>query len=739
MATQFYARYIPPPVEQSNIEVPPPKRRKKSHIEPTGVVSTTYNGSESSKKGKKRNQKGASTETHKTLPLEHEIPNNHVHGQTSSKYHSSTKHKKVCEKYEQSAKKESFVVQSATSGDRGSSAAETELVPPTKKHGLEPLPQPQHAAEAPRPSILSALPLWLAEPVVVSQADRVLFDNYDFQESIKGSLREEGLSKTLPVQSAILPMLLPGKEQYDGDLCIDSSTGSGKTLAYVLPMLQDLQNKPAVALRGLIVLPTRELVAQTKEILETHSSGTRLRIGTAVGNRSLKDEQASLMETYYKYDPQGYSVEKAREYDTDEIYMDENASLDETWKNALELRYEHTLDCKSQIDILVCTPGRLVEHLQHTNGFTLKDVQWLIVDEVDRLLNESYQQWVDNVIPALEKQPQLDNREEQLNRTFHYHRTRRIRKILLSATMTKDISKLMELKLRKPQLVVMRLQDVQENGDLAESSVPQQLPELLEETALAIDSFSEKPLCLLELLESAEDILTESTLIASTVISGRESEEPEAISLSESEDLETSSSIETNDYHRPSKVASSLGKNNRSTEALSRNPSRSHGVLIFTNNKEGAIRLARLLTLLRPAWGQRIRTLTGSSGRESRKALKSFSTGEVSMLIATDRAARGLNIKGLAHVINYDLPTSLASYTHRVGRTARAGAKGKATTLIAHHQAKWFWQEIGRAEGIRGPGKKVSRAAWTSKKVTQQEKIAYELALQTLGEEAHGT
>ena len=738
MTTQFYARYIPPPVEQSSIEIPPPKRHKKTHIEQTGAVSIKSDGNITKKKKKRHKDRRTSPEPQKTQPLEHGTTNDHPHEKTSSRHHRSKKHEKIREKYEQSTKTEPAELLSTTVGDRDSSPSKTDLVLPTYKHGLEPLPQPQEAPQAPKPLMSSALPRWLAEPLVISQIDRFLFDHYDLQESIKRSLKEEGLIKSLPVQSAILPMLLSGTELYDGDLCIDSSTGSGKTLAYVLPMLQDLQRKPAIALRGLVILPTRELVAQTRELLETHSSGTRLRIGTAVGNKSLKEEQDSLIESYQKYDPEAYLAKRAQRYDLDEMSMTEDVFLEETGNESLELRYGHTLDRRSQIDILVCTPGRLVEHLQHTKGFTLKDVQWLVIDEVDRLLHESYQQWVDNVIPALEEQPHLDDRELQLSRTFHYQRTRRIRKILLSATMTRDISKLTGLKLRKPRLVVMRIGDVQQNGDQTESLAPQQLPELLDETALAVDSFSDKPLCLLELLEDTKYILTEPVLIESTVLSYREPDNSEAASSSESEDLDRYSPIEIDDNHRLPKTVSPLDKIDRSIEAALRSSFRSHRILIFTNNKEGALRLARLLTLLRPAWAQRIMTLTGSSGRESRKALKSFPAGKMSILIATDRAARGLNIKCLSHVINYDMPTSLASYTHRVGRTARAGSKGRATTLIAHHQAKWFWQDIGRAEGIRGLGKRVSRATWTSKIVTQERRTAYESALQMLGEEVHG-
>ena len=108
------------------------------------------------------------------------------------------------------------------------------------------------------------------------------------------------------------------------------------------------------------------------------------------------------------------------------------------------------------------------------------------------------------------------------------------------------------------------------------------------------------------------------------------------------------------------------------------------------------------------------------------------------MLVASDRASRGLDIQNLAHVINYDLPVSLTSYVHRVGRTARAGKEGTATTFVAHREARWFWNEIARSEQVkRGPGKKVSRMK-LNLEPGDKERKRYEEALRQLGREARG-
>jgi ATP-dependent RNA helicase DDX51/DBP6 len=114
-------------------------------------------------------------------------------------------------------------------------------------------------------------------------------------------------------------------------------------------------------------------------------------------------------------------------------------------------------------------------------------------------------------------------------------------------------------------------------------------------------------------------------------------------------------------------------------------------VLVFTRSSEAASRLSRLLSLLCPSIASKVGTIIKSSkSSASRKTLSSYRQGKVTIIIATDRASRGLDLPSLTHVINYDVPTSLTVYVHRVGRTARAGSKGSAWTLVTHGEGKWF-------------------------------------------------
>src|SRR5204862_7291910 len=93
----------------------------------------------------------------------------------------------------------------------------------------------------------------------------------------------------------------------------------------------------------------------------------------------------------------------------------------------------------------------------------------------------------------------------------------------------------------------------------------------------------------------------------------------------------------------------------------------------------------------------RLGTLTKSNkSSTSRKTLSAYRRGKLSIIIATDRASRGLDLPALSHVVNYDVPTSLTTYVHRVGRTARAGRTGSAVTLVAHREGRWFANGIAR-------------------------------------------
>ncbi|KAF6217854.1 hypothetical protein HO133_006266 [Letharia lupina] len=724
MASPFYNRYIPPPPKAPHHSEPsrPAKKRKKSKSAPT-IILQQAKPQEESQESVASNDHGDEEAHLGSADTEG------VHHQISIR----DRHKTVLDKYGKAAKKSAELTDEKTvaaeddEGERQKDAMDVEL------HGLEPLPQPAPVKEDHPVSAFSALPEWLQTPVLASSANTVPFKTLALHGDMLASLERRDHLATFAIQSAVLPMLLPGPQQHTGDVCVSAATGSGKTLAYVLPIVQDLRDKPVTRLRGLIVVPTRELVNQVRESLDLCSAGSGLKIATAVGSKSLKEEQTVLVEKGQRYDPEAYKAEQEKEVDEAEELMDWDLDKRFGSKDDLESFYNHVVEYNSKVDILICTPGRLVEHIQSTTGFTLEHVRWLVIDEADRLLDESFQQWVDVVLPGLEYLPPPDALNQSRSDISHIFRRREVRKIILSATMTRDISKLTTLKLRRPKLVVLEGQTQRmaiDDGDAAIGGEGGRVdvPASLQEYGVPISehNIQDKPLYLIELLESGSDRLIGKNRRYSSVPS-KSAEVNEGKTSTDSEDLSQGSD-------------SSSKSNDLSSQLLGADKPLNHGTLVFTESNEQAIRLARLLALLRPSW--QIGTLTKSTaGASGRKTLAAFRKRKLSILIASDRASRGLDIPDLAQVINYDMPKSATSYVHRVGRTARAGKAGQATTLVLHNQGKWFWKDksgIAKSEIlVRGPDKRVIRRNLAID-VNEEAREEYENALRMLGEEAKG-
>lgn len=714
MASQFYKRYIPPPVKvvEEIGERRPSKKRKR-----TTTASSTPG--KLPQNGQRHGQSTLSQAVEEREADEDSLPVRCKHPAIFARYDSAAKHS------EENAR---------VSSPQDEPMAGQEDVQKLESHGLEPLPQPAQAAQPPKVSAFSALPHWLQSPISVSSTATVPFSTLPINESTISVLREKGYATAFAIQSSLLPMLLPGPQHYAGDLCVSAATGSGKTLAYVLPMVESFRDKPVRRMRGLIVVPTRELVNQVKETVELCSAGSGVAVGTAVGSRSLKEETAMLVHKGQKYNTEGYRAEQDKEIDEDEELMDWDFDKRFGPKDDFELYYNHVVEYTSNVDILVCTPGRLVEHVQSTTGFTLQHIQWLVVDEADRLLDESFQQWVDIVSLGLEYLPPLDPIAERLANTFHLLRRREVRKVILSATMTRDISKLTSLKLRRPRLVVLEGQQPQKNpgnggdGSITEARDGVQLPATLHEVGVKVPDINDKPLYLIRLLLDMEGDLS----AGKPDTNGNKGNEGSDGEDSLPEDSDTSMDSE---HGSPAPTGSTTHKN-ATPEGPTTRPS-THGTLIFTKTNEHATRLARLISLIRPEW--KPKTLTKSSASSAgRKTLTLIRKQKISILIASDRASRGLDIPDLAHVINYDMPSSIESYIHRVGRTARAGKEGKATTLIADNEARWFWNEIARSKKVgRGPGRKVNRDN-TKYEFGDKERERYAEALMLLGQEARG-
>ncbi|KAH8433482.1 putative ATP-dependent RNA helicase DBP6 [Aspergillus melleus] len=600
---------------------------------------------------------------------------------------------------------------------------------PVIAQGLEPLPQPEVAPEETEKPTYSSLPPWLANPLRASADERTKFSDLGIESNLLRILEDNGYKDAFAVQSTVIPLLLPGPKKHSGDLCISAATGSGKTLSYVLPLVTDLKPMPAPRLRGVIVVPTRELVKQAREACELCAAGSGLRVASAVGNVAIKDEQRSLMRIDQAYGPETFKQRQSFKL------------VDEDWTNFSLQDFITEADDESEslpgyvhktepnVDILICTPGRLVDHLRYTKGFTLKHLEWLVIDEADRLLNESFQEWVDVVMNSLDARKAADS--FGFSGTFLSElglpiQSKEPRKIVLSATMTRDISKLNTLRLSNPQLVIVGSEQgpTGENGDEQDRSDEQfTLPPTLKEFSIPVGDGAKKPLHLLSLLRSHVKVEAsnkpKSALSDDTSDSGTSSSEDSdsddtssdgsssddsdsddtSSDESSSDDSDSDSEDDTSSSGSDSDSDASDSSSESEDEAVEkkkRGPARTT-VLVFTKSSESASRLSRLLALLDPSLATTIGTIIKSNkSSASRKTLTAYRQGKISIIIATDRASRGLDLPSLSHVVNYDVPSSVTTYVHRVGRTARAGKEGSAWTLVAHREGRWFEKEIAK-------------------------------------------
>ncbi|KAL4934091.1 putative ATP-dependent RNA helicase DBP6 [Aspergillus undulatus] len=609
---------------------------------------------------------------------------------------------------------------------------------PVVAQGLAPIPQPAPVLEEAEKPTYSSLPAWLANPLRTSAETRTKFSDLGIEPKLLRVLSQNGYKEAFAVQSAVIPLLLKGPNGHSGDLCVSAATGSGKTLSYVLPLVTELEQIPAPRLRGLIVVPTRELVKQAREACEFCTAGTGLHVGSAVGNVAIKDEQRTLMRADQVYSPTDVELRQKAQLTADEWtefslqdYIANTTDLGETLPG-----YVHKVE--PNVDILICTPGRLVDHLRYTRGFTLKHLQWLVIDEADRLLNESFQEWVNVVMNSLDARKAcgaFGSTGQFLADLGLPLQVKEPRKVILSATMTRDISKLNSLRLANPQLVIVgadRGATGDESGVIASADERFTLPTTLKEYSVAVGDGAQKPLYLLRLLldeiklvvsssakalrpaasesdeTSSEGTSSDETSSDDSSSKESSSEDSESGSDSGSDTSEDSSSSEESDSSSDSSDSSSESDSEAEepTKTSSNGPPLRNTVLVFTKSSESASRLSRLLALLEPSLSGLIGTIIKSNkSSASRKTLSAYRQGKLSIIIATDRASRGLDLQSLSHVINYDVPASITTYVHRVGRTARAGKEGSAWTLVAHREGRWFTNEISK-----GADDKITRA-----------------------------
>jgi len=339
--------------------------------------------------------------------------------------------------------------------------------------------------------------------------------------NIVKALGEAGYTEPTPIQAAAIPEIIAGH-----DLIGIAQTGTGKTAAFVLPVLTKLAgvtgggNKPAT--RVLVLAPTRELAAQIEENVRAYAKHLPIRIATVFGGVGERPQIEAL---------------------------------------------------RAKVEFIIATPGRLLDLMNSKHGdFT--NLQYLVLDEADRMLDMGFLPDMRRIVRALPKKRQT---------------------LLFSATLSKEIEALTHEFLTHPKTV-----QIGRRSNPAET-VTQMVYEV--EKSL-------KPKLLLHLLRDPEMNM----------------------------------------------------------------------VLVFSRTKHGADRIARMLE----REGVKSATLHSNRSQNQRlRALREFKAGTVRVLVATDIAARGIDVDGISHVINYDLPMQAEDYVHRIGRTGRAQQIGDAISFVS--------------------------------------------------------
>jgi ATP-dependent RNA helicase RhlE len=350
------------------------------------------------------------------------------------------------------------------------------------------------------------------------------FSQLSLAPSLARAVADMGYETMTPIQEQAIPVVLEGR-----DVMGAAQTGTGKTAAFSLPLIQRMlkhenaSTSPARhPVRALVLLPTRELADQVAQQVKAYAKYTNIRSAVVFGGMDMKPQ---------------------------------------------------TIELKAGVEILVATPGRLLDHIEAKNC-VLNQVEYVVLDEADRMLDIGFLPDLERILSFLPKQ-----------RTT----------LLFSATFSPEIKRLSSSYLQNPVTI--------------EVARPNQTASTVKQHFFNTPT-DEKLHALVTLLKQKE--ITQS--------------------------------------------------------------------FVFVNSKLGCARLARSLE----KFGLKATALHGDKSQDERlKALEAFKSGAVDLLVATDVAARGLDIKDVPAVFNFDLPFNAEDYVHRIGRTGRAGASGVAISFVA--------------------------------------------------------
>jgi ATP-dependent RNA helicase DDX47/RRP3 len=383
------------------------------------------------------------------------------------------------------------------------------------------------------------------EPLLNAQDDNTqtkTFQELGVIDPLCEACEKMGFVRPTPIQAGAIPAALAGR-----DVIGLAETGSGKTAAFAIPILQALMEKTQPYF-ALVLAPTRELAVQIKDQFEALGSVIGVRVAPIVGGMNMVDQQIQLAKNPH---------------------------------------------------IIVATPGRLIDHLQNTKGFSLRKTKYLVMDEADRMLDDAdFMREVDKVLQAIPR---------ETRRTY-----------LFSATISSKVEGLQRASLKDPVMISMNDQQT-----------------------------------------GAAKLKTVKNLVQSFMFI-------------------------------PLKL-----KNEWLVALLSSPAHRNQTAIIFARTHQD---VTKLTYMLRALGIQAIPLHGGLSQSQRLSSLNRFKQHMSNILVATDVAARGLDIPSVDLILNYDLPDTDATYVHRVGRTARAGKSGKAISFVTQLDIE-IWLRIEHALG----------------------------------------
>lgn len=414
-----------------------------------------------------------------------------------------------------------------------------------------------------------------------------------------------GIIAPTAIQKAALEMLIPS----DADAFVQAETGSGKTLAYVLPILQRLMHMSEAGERlhrhsglfAIIMAPTRELSKQIFQVLENLLRCAHWLVpGIVIGGEKKQSEKARL---------------------------------------------------RKGVNILVATPGRLVDHLSHTEALDVSRVRWLVLDEGDRLMELGFEEDIKKIVSK------LDFAQKAQVQTIEALPKKRIN-ILCSATLQMDVQRLGEISLHDASHIQVQSTHGREEQADGEKERTFSAPAQLKQSYAIVPA----KLRLVSLIALLKRTFARKGAVSKAIV---------FISCADSVDFHfevLSRSVgSTIMQGKPQTATSSSTKEKKSAEPPTDPVTSAASPLVSARQND--VKIYRLHGSL----PQTVRTMT----------IQAFSKDpNPAYLVCTDIASRGLDVSNVDFVIEYDPPCSKDEHLHRIGRTARAGKDGRASIFL---------------------------------------------------------